>query len=112
MKKCKIFAAITLLCAICVSFCACGLSEEDVIGTWSCSYEFNGDDFYVEFILSENGEYSKIYIKNNSLSDSENGTWSIEGRKVCLFENENNSNPEYKYKDGKLINGGHEFTKQ
>lgn len=112
MKKIRICLALVLICAVCISICACGLNKEDVIGVWSCTYEFDGSEFYNEFTLSADGTYSKTVHKNGSISSNESGTWTIEGNKVCLFESENSANTEYTYRGGKLINADHKFTKK
>ena len=112
MKKIRFCLTLVLLCAICISLCACGLSEEQVVGTWSSTYEFYGSNFNNSFTLSADGTYSRTVYKDGVLSPSESGTWTIEGNKVCLFKDDNSSNPEYTYKGGKLVNGGHTFTKE
>ena len=113
MRKLKVLISAVLVCAICFSLCACGLSEKDAVGTWSGTYVYNGNQFVCAFVLSADGTYSEVTYKNGSLSSAETGTYEVKGGKVFLYEKGGlGSYTEYKYKDGKLVNNGHEFTKE
>ena len=35
MKTSRIVVALLLVCVVCFSLCACGISREEAIGTWS-----------------------------------------------------------------------------
>lgn len=110
-KACRIFA-LCLVCALCLALCACGIKEEEAIGTWSGTYEYNGNDFAVSFVLSANGKYSEVIYENGSLHSMEEGTWEIDGGDVLLHEYGNMGiSTRYEYKGGKLVNNNHEFTK-
>ncbi len=106
--------ALVLVAVICCAFlCACGISEEEAVGTWTGSYTYNGNDFSVAFVLSADGTYSEATIKNGSLNGTEKGTWEVDGGKVVLHPNgDTGHSVTYKYKDGALVNNGHEFTKK
>lgn len=109
----KRLISIILVCILCLSLCACGISEDEAVGTWSGAYEYNGNDFATAFTLEENGDYIKITFKNGSLSSSETGTWEVKGGKVILHEGGNKGvSTEYKYKGEALVNNKHEFTKE
>lgn len=111
--KMKSLLAILLICAFCLPLCACGISEEEAVGTWSGTYEYNGSSFSVAFVLSANGQYAKAVYKNGSMSSSETGTWEIGGGDVLLHKNGDSSTAtRYEYKGGALVNNDHKFYKQ
>lgn len=111
MKKCKNLAVGVLLCAIVLSLCACGISREEAVGTWSGTYEYNGNRFSVAIVLDENRTYAKAVYKNQSLSSSETGTYEIDGGDVVLHKYGDASMVIYEYKNGALVNNDHEFRK-
>jgi hypothetical protein len=111
--KIKSLIAILILCTIVVSLCACGISEDEAIGTWSGSYIYNGNQFSVAFVLSPDGTYAKATYKNGSFHKSESGTWEVDGGDVLLYENGNTGAwTTYEYKGGALVNNDHEFFKK
>ena len=113
MNKIKNIVSIALVCVICLSLCACGIKEENAVGTWSGTYVYNGNTFAVAFVLSADGDYAKATYKNGSFSSTEDGTWEVKGGKVVLHEDGNMGiSTVYKYKGGALVNNDHEFTKQ
>lgn len=112
MKKVKSIVAVVMVCALCLSLCACGLSEKGVAGTWSGEYDYNGNHFARVFVLDGNGNYTEVTQKNGEFYDSETGTYEIKGGKLLLHENgDTNTSTPYKYKFGKLVNNDHEFVK-
>ena len=113
MKKFKGVISVVLICVICISLCACSITKEKAVGTWSGSYVYNGNQFTSAFVLSADGTYSQATYKNGRLSSAETGTYEVKGGKVILHENgDMTSSTEYEYKNGKLVNNGHEFTKE
>ena len=109
-KKLLALSLVVIMC--CVLLCACGISKEDAVGTWSGSYVYNGNNFTAAFVLDSNGEYSKVTYKNGSLSSAEDGTWEVKGGKVILHEDGNMGiSTEYKYKGDALVNNDHYFYK-
>ena len=95
MKIMKSFVAVALLLALCLSLVACSVSKEDVVGTWTGSWTYNGNSYVEAIVLSENG------------------TYEISGRRVELHPNgEKGHTTPYEYKGGKLVNNDHEFTKK
>lgn len=112
-KKAIIICLIMLL--VCAVMTSCGISEAEAIGTWSCAYTYNGNDFDSAFQLSEDGTYVKIVMKNGSLSSTETGEYEVKGNKVILYDSSamtyHGKSMEFKYKDGVLINADHEFEK-
>ena len=113
MKKIKIMILVALVCLICISLCACGISKEDAVGLWSGTYVYEGNQFACAFVLTEGGDYYKETFKNGSLSSSEIGTYEVKNGKVILHEDGNMGiSTEYKYSGGKLVNNGHKFTKE
>lgn len=74
---------------------------------------YNGSSFSCAFVLSADGTYAEATYKDGSLSSTETGTYEVKGSKVILHENGNmGTSTVYKYKGGKLVNNGHEFTKE
>ena len=113
MKIAKKLISIVLVCLLCLSLCACGISEDKAVGTWTGSYVYNGNSFSVAFILNADGNYSYASYKNGSFNKAESGTWEIKGGKVILHENGNvGISTKYKYKGGALVNNDHQFYKK
>lgn len=112
MKMMKIVLAAVLLLALCLTLCACGISKKEAVGTWAGSYVYNGNQFARSFVLSEDGTYVEVVLKNGDFSSTEEGTYEVKGGKVILHENGNTGiSTVYKYKGGNLVNNDHEFAK-
>ena len=62
--------------------------------------------------MTDDDTYASVTYKNGSYYETESGTYEIDGMKVSLHPNGNtgHSTP-YEYKNGKLVNNGHEFSK-
>jgi hypothetical protein len=102
-----------LVCAFCLAFCSCGISEDEAVGTWSGTYTYNGNDYKVTFVLGDDGEYAKITYKNGILSSGEDGTWEIDGGDVLLHEDGNTKvATRYEYDGEALVNNDHKFYKK
>jgi len=113
MKIMKSLVAVALLLALCLSLVACSVSKEDVVGTWTGSWTYNGNSYVEAIVLSENGTYASAMYKNGSYYKTETGTYEISGRRVELHPNgEKGHTTPYEYKGGKLVNNDHEFTKK
>ncbi|MBO5859980.1 MAG: hypothetical protein J6R20_09440, partial [Clostridia bacterium] len=88
------------------------ISRKEAIGTWSGSYEYDGNSFSATFVLEEDGDYAYLSYKNGSYNKTEGGTWECKGGKVILHEEGNrNISSEYTYKDNALVNNDHYFYK-
>ena len=113
MNKFRNLISFVLIAMLCVNLCACGISKTQVVGTWSSNYEYNGSQFSATFELSDDGTYSQIYYKDGNRHKNEVGTWEIVEGQLRLHENgEEGSYAEYTYQNGKLINGGREFSRK
>ncbi len=66
--------------------CGCNVSEDNVIGTWTGSYTFNGNSYTVCTIIDASGAYSKVTVKNGLSYTSETGDWEIKGSKIYLYD--------------------------
>lgn len=99
-----------------VMLVACGVSEEDMVGTWSGAYVYEGNNFGVGMVFNSDGTYAKVVLKNGQMSSSESGEYEVKGNKVILYDSDSltyhGSFTEYKYKNGTLENNGHYFTKE
>ena len=104
--------ALILLVVLCLSLAACTASKDDLVGTWSGSWEYEGNLFVETFTLTENGTYTSTLYKNGNLNKTESGTYEIDGNTVDLHPTGEGSWTSYDYKGGKLINNDHEFTKR
>ena len=109
MKNCKRYIAIALVLVICLSLCAC-ISKNKAVGTWSDTYIYNGNEFFVTLILDADGNYTKVSYKNGSLHETLTGKWDIDGGEVCCYKT--TGSVCYKYKGGKLVNGSQALEKQ
>lgn len=110
MKK---MISLVLVLALCLSLVACGISEEELAGTWTGSWTYNGNSFDRTLIFDDDGNYESIMYKNGELYKTESGTYEISGNNVDLHPggDEGQTTP-YKVKGGKLVNNGHEMVKQ
>ena len=111
--KIRSLVAVVLVCALCFTLCACGISKDEAVGTWSGSYSYEGNAFSVAFVLSADGEYTKLMYKNGAYYKAESGTGEIEGGDVLLHENGNEGvSTIYKYKGDALVNNDHKYYKK
>lgn len=112
MKKCRIIVAAALLFALCLGLCACGISKEEVVGTWTSTTQRDEETLFCAIAFTEDGKYAKVIYTNDQLSAMERGTYKLSGTTVALYkEGANTKTDTYSYEDGKLLNGGHIFTK-
>ena len=115
MKCCKILIAFILLGCISLGLCACSFTEEDIIGSWKCSYIYgkDKDKFVISFTLSSDGSYVKTVEKNGESSSTEQGTYEIVNSKVHLYKDGDRFGTvtTYEYSYGRLVNNGHIFKK-
>ena len=95
-------------------FSACAPSPQEVAGTYTGTYEYNGNIISVTMTLGVS-EYSKITLKNGSISAQESGDYEIKGNKIILYDASSivyhGMSTPYKYKDGVMENNGHKFYK-
>ena len=113
MKKTKAAIAMIMVVSICLVLVACGISQEEVVGTWSGSWEYNGKLISCAIVFNENGSYAKATLSNGSDTKAEVGTYEIKGGEVRLHPNgDAGSTTAYKYKGGALVNNGHELFKK
>ncbi len=112
MKSIKSILAAILIAAICLSLAACGLSEEDVVGTWSGSWRFNDNTLQAVFTLNPDGTYSRLTFKNGLFFSSDSGNFTIDGDTVILQATGAAEQTPYTYEDGMLMNSGIHFTKE
>lgn len=113
MKKMRAFAVLALVVVMLLSMTACVATEDSVEGTWSGSYVYNGNSFSCAFALDGDGTYAKVTYKNGSLNSAEIGTYEVNLFSVDLHPDGNTGvTTSYDYRFGKLVNNGHEFTKE
>ncbi len=112
MRKIKAISALVLAIVLTFSLAACGISEEAAVGVWEGEYEYNGNEFFVSFELTDEGTYGKVTFKNGEKSSTESGTYTVEGGEVILSPEGKDNTTHYKYKAGALVNNGHKFVKR
>lgn len=111
MKKMRMAVAVLLALTLCLALTACGVSKDDVVGTWTGTWTYNGNSFAKAFVLSENGTYASTTLKNGAYHETQTGTYAISGNKVELHPENEAGTTVYKYKNGTLINNDHVFVK-
>lgn len=113
MKFVKSFVTVAVLLAICLSLVACSLSRKDVVGTWTASWTYNGNSIQKTIVIREDGTYTSTIYRNSKHYETETGTYSIDGKELNLHPNgDKGQSTPYDYKNGKLDNNGHKFTKK
>ena len=113
MKKTKAAISLIMVVSICLVLVACGISQDEVVGTWSGTWEYNGKLIACAIVLNANGSYAKAIVKDGSDTSAEVGTYEIKGSEVRLHPNGNTGDTiAYKYKGGALVNNGHELYKK
>lgn len=115
MKKAiKIISVCLVLILLVTTLLACSPSVEEVTGTYSGSYTYNGNKFYVVIMLYNDGTYARATAKNGNLSTSEAGDYEIKGSKIRLYDSNtaHGSWIDYNYSSGVLETNGHKFTKE
>lgn len=110
MKK---LVSLLMVCIMVLSMTGCSVAKEEVVGTWTGSWVYNGNSYTEAIVLSEDNTYATAMYKNGEYYKAEVGTYEIDGRSVDLHPdgNEGTTTP-YDYKGGKLVNNDHEFTKE
>ena len=116
-SKSKIIALCLAVSMMMTFFVACSPTMEDVVGTYTGEYVFNGDTYSVVITLSEDGRYVKEKTRNKGDSTIEKGAFEIEEDKVLLHQDKMNTASgdtytTYNYQKNILENNGHEFVKQ
>lgn len=112
----KLIGILLLVCTLTLCLASCGVSDDEVVGTWRGEWEYNGNDFVGVIYINEDGTYSKATYKfinyglDYTLSSSEAGKYEIDGKEIRLYETESKWST-YTYVDGKLENGGHYYER-
>ena len=114
-KTLRMLALCMAMLLMALTLTACGPSEEEVVGLYGGSYEYNGNTYSVGIVITAEGRYAKSTLKNGESNGSEVGDWEVKGSKVILYTDDSHTyhgtSTTYKWKDGQLENNGHYFTK-
>ena len=114
MKK-RIFAAIlaaTLLLSLLV---ACSSKPASVVGTYTGTYTYEGNQFEVTIVLGEDNQYTYVSYKNGQSNKTQSGEYDLKGSEVRCYDPSvpnHGSHTAYKYSAGTLENNGHVFRKK
>ena len=115
-KTIRTIALVLALTMLTVTLAACGVTMDEAEGTYVGSYVYDGNDFTVAIVLTDDGTYAKVTMKNGEMSGAESGDYEIKGTKVRLYDDSaityHGKCTEYKYKKGTLTNNGHTFSKE
>jgi len=113
MKKVlALLLAVTML----IGLCGCGVSREDVIGTWEREVvylESYGCDTTMYEVFLEDGSEVSILVATHTgeILKVDDGTWEIEGREVAARSSNHAGTTYFKYSGGKLKNGENVYTR-
>lgn len=108
MKKisCLFLALIMLL-----FFVACGATKDNVVGTWTSSWIYNGEKVVKIVSIDSDGTFKEIVYRDGRYS-AEHGTWTISRGTLETKATGSFSATPYKYSDSKLKNGDHIYVKK
>lgn len=112
MKK---IISVSLVLVILLFLAACGsskLTSGDLIGTWSGSWEFNGNNINSSIEFQRDGTLVKVSYINNEMSKLETETYIIDGNKVVINWDNPPSTTTYKFKDGRLTDSPVIYSKE
>lgn len=102
---------VGLICLLLLGLAACGAEQavtaEMAAGVWKSEEIIDGSDWitYV-YTFEEDGSFTAVKYVNGAVERVENSVWRIEEGKLLAGA------AEFTLKDGKLISGGHPYTKQ
>ncbi|MCI9517764.1 MAG: hypothetical protein HFK08_00725 [Clostridia bacterium] len=87
-KKLKIMAILTMTVCICLTLFACASSA---VGKYECEVSVMGSAITMTLELKEGGEYAMSASTGGISSDSESGTYKIEGDKIIMTDSDGES---------------------
>ena len=112
-NRAKVSLILVSVLIITILLCGCGsVSSGDLIGVWSGSWEYEGKQINSSIQFERNGDYEQVTYTDGSLSSTEDGTYTIEGNKVILKDNQFGSTSPYTYSGGKLKQNNHSYSKE
>ena len=111
----KIVASVLVLSLFALFIASCGISDKDIIGTWTGEYEYNGNTFNVAIVFESSGKYARVTYKNGAISSTESGEYEIHGSEVIMYDSSalvyHGVSSSLKYKSGKLASSTYTLTK-
>ena len=112
MKTTAKISICLMLVLILSILAACG-SDNKLEGTYCGSYTYDGNEFYMELTLNEDGTYKRVYEKNGQPYETTEGDYEVKDGKLYIYINEENSSfNKYDIVDGHLESDGRIFTKK
>ena len=87
-KKLKIMAILTMTVCICLTLFACASSA---VGKYECEVSVMGSSITMTLELKDGGEYAMSASTGGISSDSESGTYKIEGDKIIMTDSDGES---------------------
>lgn len=109
MKKIICFL---LLFTLCLSLCACAISQEKLYGTWNASYIDHGVARSVWFAIDREGNYAQIIFSDGDKGNTKFGKIEIDGRNVRFYPDENPDEVmEFKYRNAALVCDDYKLTR-
>lgn len=116
MKKVlKAISLCTVLVMLLSLLAGCSVSKDDLVGTWTGSWEYNGKKITSAIVFKADGTYGMSTLSGWDVSSSEAGEYEIKGNKVILYDSSSavyhGNYMELTYRNGKLENNGHYYSK-
>lgn len=109
-SKISLFLVIALILSV---FAACSSPDKKLEGTYTGSYTFDDNEFYVEITLKDDGTYTRVYEKNGAPHKSEDGDYELLNGTVRLYVAPDHSVwNTYNFVDGHLETEDWVFTKK
>ena len=109
----KVVAIIAAVLVFIIAFISVScLEQDDVEGTYSGSYTYNGNSYSVGLVLGEDGKFAKATYKNGRYYKMETGYYEVKGGRVECHPTSSIGTTPYQYVFGKLENNGHYLTKK
>ena len=110
-NKLKALFICTLAALLIITLASCGLSEEDVAGTYAATYTEDGSTFYVKIILTERGTYGKVTTKDGAPFSSVAGYYAIDDETILLYQSlDKAAYAKYQYDEETLKQNGVVFN--
>jgi len=107
--------SICLIMVLLLGVLAACSADNKLEGTYCGSYTYDGNEFYCEITLNEDGTYKTVYEKNGQPDETYEGDYETVDGKLRLYRSADHSTWNiYEFVDGHLEsdNGNRIFTKK
>ena len=105
MKKTIKFISVCMsLVIMCLLLISCGVSKDEIVGTWY--YSSDDDAFTLMYDFDESNECIRGTYIGTFLMETETGYYKIEGNKIIVTLNDGKTVISYEYDNGTLVQEG------